>query len=174
MSALRTLIQAREGVCWTLGVPTHTTQLVTTFTDQLLEEGLVERILSLLGSITVEAELDKLSKGRAVGGPKHRAKVIELIEEQRSCLADCLFYWACQNPFSKDNTIKIVRHLQNVTMETPAVLAARQGVQVPVGRGQKADVGVVSGYKAVESIECVLFHTLLACFNIGDITPGMV
>ena len=137
-----------------------------------MEEGLVDRVLSLLGNITVEAELEKLSKVRAIGGPKHRAKVIELIEEQRSCLADCLFYWACQNPLSKENTIKIVRHLQKVTMETPAVLIARHGIQVPVDRGQKKDVDVVNGYKAVDSIDCVLFHTLLACFDVGDITPG--
>ncbi len=31
------------------------------------DDGIVDRILLLLDTITVEAELDKLSKGRAVG-----------------------------------------------------------------------------------------------------------
>lgn len=39
ISALRTLIQSREGITWTLGLYEEMTQLVTKFTDELLEEG---------------------------------------------------------------------------------------------------------------------------------------
>lgn len=39
ISALRTLIQSREGITWTLGLYEEMTQLVTTFTDELLKEG---------------------------------------------------------------------------------------------------------------------------------------
>lgn len=41
VSALRTLIQSREGITWTLGLYEDLTQLVTKFTDELLEEGMV-------------------------------------------------------------------------------------------------------------------------------------
>lgn len=40
VSALRTLIQSREGITWSLGLYEDITQLVTKFTDELLEEGM--------------------------------------------------------------------------------------------------------------------------------------
>lgn len=40
VSALRTLIQSREGITWSLGLYEDMTQLVTKFTDELLEEGM--------------------------------------------------------------------------------------------------------------------------------------
>ena len=46
VNALRMLIQAREGRVWTLGLSSDVTQLVTKFTDQLVQEGLVNKILS--------------------------------------------------------------------------------------------------------------------------------
>ena len=125
----------------------------------------MDRILSLLSTITVETELEQLSKGRAVGDPKHKAKVIYFIEEIRSCLADCLLYWAVQNPFSEENTLKLIRHLANVIVETPAVVEAKQ-----VSPRQD----VVYKFSSVGVTECVLIHTLLACFNVGEITPGGV
>lgn len=39
VSALRTLIQSREGITWTLGLYEDLTQLATKFTDELLEQG---------------------------------------------------------------------------------------------------------------------------------------
>jgi len=39
VSALRTLIQSHEGITWSLGLDDDMTQLVTKFTDELLEEG---------------------------------------------------------------------------------------------------------------------------------------
>ena len=43
VSALRTLIQSREGITWTLGLYEDLTQLVTKFTDELLEEGILSQ-----------------------------------------------------------------------------------------------------------------------------------
>ena len=123
----------------------------------------MDRILSLLNTITMETELEQLSKGRAVGDLKHKAKVIYFIEEIRSCLADCLLYWAVQNPFSEENTLKLIRHLATVTVEMPTVREAKQ-----VSPRQD----VVYKFSSVGVIECVLIHTLLACFNVGEITPG--
>ena len=39
VSALRTLIQSREGVTWTLGLNEDLLQLVTSYTDSLRDEG---------------------------------------------------------------------------------------------------------------------------------------
>ena len=112
--SLPSLSQAREGVAWTLGLNTQTTALITSFTDQLFEDGLVGKILSLLDQITVEGELEKLTRGVAVGDAKHRRQLVALIEEQRGCLADSLLYWATQNPFPKQDTLKVMDYLKSV------------------------------------------------------------
>lgn len=141
--------------------------LVTSFTDQLFTDGLVDKILSLLDKIDVQQELESLSKGRAVGGPSHRQQLAELIQEQRTCLADCLFYWACQNPFPKEATLKIFHHLKKLKLTdedssstAPSSLAAPPPSSSP---------GVP---KPLDPVALSLFQTLLACFNIGDITSG--
>ena len=44
--SLRTLIQGRQGVTWTLGTSLEVTELITGYTDELLELGLVDKIIS--------------------------------------------------------------------------------------------------------------------------------
>lgn len=44
--SLRTLIQGRQGVTWTLGTSLEVTELITSYTDELLEQGLVDKIIS--------------------------------------------------------------------------------------------------------------------------------
>ena len=149
VSALRTLIQAREGVSWTLGLSPATLNLVTNFTNQLFEDGLVDKILALLTSINVDEELTRLGKGKGVGGPQHRQEIIDFVTEQRTGLAECLLYWACQNPFPEKETLKVLQYLQKVKVEETS-----------------------GGFTHLDSTSLSLFHTLLACFNIGDHTAG--
>jgi nuclear pore complex protein Nup205 len=44
--ALRTLIQGRQGITWTLGTSIEVTELITSYTEELLEQGLVDKIIS--------------------------------------------------------------------------------------------------------------------------------
>ena len=44
--ALRTLIQGRSGVSWTLGASDDITDLISKYTQSLIEDGLVDKILS--------------------------------------------------------------------------------------------------------------------------------
>jgi nuclear pore complex protein Nup205 len=43
---LRTLIQGRQGITWTLGTSIEVTELITSYTEELLEQGLVDKIIS--------------------------------------------------------------------------------------------------------------------------------
>ena len=88
------------------------------FTNELFENGLVEKILKLLDGLSVEGELEKLHKGRAVGDDRHGAQLVDLIEEERSLLAECLFYWACQNPFPSEQTIVQLPLMCSITLGT--------------------------------------------------------
>ena len=163
MTFFSVLLQAREGISWTLGLSGPVVSLVTSFTDQLFADGLVDKILSLLDKIDVEKELESLSKGRAVGSQRHRQQLVELIQEQRTCLADCLFYWACQNPFPKEATLKIFHHLKKLKLTDgdSSVLGA------PPFSSSSAGVP-----NPLDPVALSLFQTLLACFNIGDISAG--
>ena len=141
LRALKMLIQAREGVSWSYELDGNVSTLIMNFTNELFEDGLVEKILKLLKDVTVEGELAKLHKGRAVGGERHKAQLVDLIEEQRSLLAECLFYWACQNPFPSEQTIVLLHHLKNSPAQTDGML---------------------------DNVTLTLFMTILYCFNIGE------
>lgn len=45
VNSLRALIQSRDGRTWTLGLSSEIVSMTTSFTDQLVEEGLVDKIL---------------------------------------------------------------------------------------------------------------------------------
>ena len=174
VASLRTLIQAREGVSWSLGLKQATVNLVTAFTDELFTDGLVKKILDLIDTISVKDELEKLEKGRAIGDARHRQQIIDYVNEQRSCLADCLLHWACQNPFPKDETLQLYRYLQRMKLEP---VQEEGGTQSAGGMGSKvrSKAGVVGGAKEAVHLDIVglaLFNALLACFNIGDSTSG--
>ena len=175
VSALRTLIQAREGVAWTLGLNPALVNLVTSFTDQLFHDGLVKKILKLLETISVEKELEELSKGRAIGSERHRQQIVDFIEEQRSLLAECLLFWATQNPFPKDETLRVFHHVRKLKLDTPKVTAAQStGAQKSAGIfGSQQEQGTKEElYKPLDVISLSLFHTLIACFDIGELTAG--
>lgn len=170
VSALRTLVQAREGVAWTAGLSPTVVTLVTGFTEQLFEDGLVGKLLHLLDTITVEGELSTLAKARGVGGAQHRQQIVDLVTEQRSGLADCLLYWACQKPFPKAETLKVLGCLQKVRVDTPSSGSAGSGVGATPIPGQH---GTGKEYACMRPTSLSLLLTLLACFNVGEDMPGI-
>ena len=163
VSALRTLIQAREGVAWTAGLSPAIVNLVMSYTDELFSNGLVVRILSLLNSITVERELSILERGRGIGGPQHKQQVIDLVTEQRNALADCLLYWACQNPLPRAETLKILTYLRKVQVDTPS--RAAHATTLPSQQ-------VSREYGRLTPTSLSLLLTLLVCFDVGENTTG--
>ena len=47
-ACLKTLVQMREGKTWTFGLQHNVVDLVTSFTSDLMNEGLVQKILDVL------------------------------------------------------------------------------------------------------------------------------
>lgn len=99
-----------------------------------------------------------------IGDAKHKAKVVYFIEEIRNTLADCLLYWAIQNPFNESNTLKLIRYLSKISLDTPGVREAAKS------SGENVEKSRV--FANVSTVDCVLLHSLLACFNAGELTPG--
>ncbi|KAK2146220.1 hypothetical protein LSH36_623g00003 [Paralvinella palmiformis] len=114
VSTLRTLIQARKGRTWSLGLPEDILSVIMNFTVQLMNEGLATKILYLMQTLDVTKELDRLQSPqfRALGSPRHRRQVADKIKEIKLTLADCLFCWCCQSPLSKTDTQALISYLQ--------------------------------------------------------------
>ena len=108
------------------------------------------KILNLLNSTSVEREISALEKGRAVGPAHHRRQIVELVQEQRACLSDCLFVWAVQTPPGRDSTLEIIKHLKKVKMDS--------------GGQSSPDVAKVT----VDVVTVSLIMTVMSCFNIGE------
>ncbi|XP_030645807.1 nuclear pore complex protein Nup205 [Chanos chanos] len=121
-NSLRSLIQSRHGKTFTLDLSAELVNLTTRFTDELMSQGLTRQILNLVSQISVTGEFEKLQKERGLGNEKHRKEVSDLIKECRQSLAECLFAWTCQSPLSKDDTLALIGHLENVTAEADGSL----------------------------------------------------
>ncbi|KAL8613661.1 hypothetical protein ACOMHN_029753 [Nucella lapillus] len=137
--ALRTLLQAREGHMWTLGLSQDLVRLITHFTNQLLEDKLVFKILDLIQNLDVSKELDKLQKQRALGAARHKKQVTDLLKEIGQTLGECLFCLACQQPLNQADTLRLLAYLRSCP-----------------GLG---------GDQTMEPVALCLVMTLLACFD---------
>jgi len=115
--ALKDLMQARFGVAWCTDVSNDITQLVTTFTDSLVAEGILRKIIEVLDSLDIAKELDILSKNRALGPPKHHRMVLDLFEEIRMNLAMALFNYSAQSGLPKDVAIQLIRKSMRLQLE---------------------------------------------------------
>ncbi|EAT37498.1 AAEL010526-PA [Aedes aegypti] len=111
VASLKELFQARSGVSWCTDAPHEITQLITAYTDGLVADGVLDKIVDLLGELDVTKELDVLTTNRALGPPKHHRQVLDLFEEIRVLLATCLFNWAAQCGLPRGTTVKLIRYL---------------------------------------------------------------
>lgn len=109
VSSLKDLMQARLGVSWCTDVSNDITHLVTSYTDSLVAEGILKRIIESIEALDIAKELDLLTKNRALGPPKHHRMVLDLFEEIRQNLATTLFNYSAQSGLPKDATIQLIR-----------------------------------------------------------------
>uniref|UniRef100_A0A2K5D2G5 Nucleoporin 205 n=1 Tax=Aotus nancymaae TaxID=37293 RepID=A0A2K5D2G5_AOTNA len=123
-NSLKVLIQSRRGKTWTLELSPELASMITRFTDELMEQGLTYKVLTLVSQIDVNNEFEKLQRERGLGSEKHRKEVSDLIKECRQSLAESLFAWACQSPLGKEDTLLLIGHLERVTVEANGSLDA--------------------------------------------------
>ncbi|CAH1170192.1 unnamed protein product [Phaedon cochleariae] len=114
------LVQARNGVQWSVTLKQDVSKFITDYTNQLMEGGLFTRIFELLRSLDLTKELDKLQQNLALGGPKHRRQVIDLFNEIRYLLAEIVFSWSSQSGLPKDPTIGLINYLREAKIEEEA------------------------------------------------------
>lgn len=62
--------------------------MTTRFTDELMNQGLTKRILTLVSEINVTREFERLQKERGLGNEKHRKEVgARLLSQNHTCTA---------------------------------------------------------------------------------------
>lgn len=111
VTTLKQLFQARQGISWCVDVPQDVINLITVYTDSLIADGILNRILELLNTLDLTQERATLSENRALGPPKHYRQVMDFFEEIRLQLAMTLFCHAAQNGLPRDTTLKLIQYL---------------------------------------------------------------
>uniref|UniRef100_A0A336MB53 CSON014651 protein n=1 Tax=Culicoides sonorensis TaxID=179676 RepID=A0A336MB53_CULSO len=118
VTALKELMQARSGVSWCTDASQEVTQFVTNYTDGLVADGLLDKIIELLEKFDVSKEVELLSNNRALGPPKHHRQVLDLFEDIRVLLATCLFNYSAQSGLPRETVLKLIKHLSKYKPST--------------------------------------------------------
>ncbi|EEC11881.1 nuclear pore complex protein Nup205, putative [Ixodes scapularis] len=110
VNSLRTLVQVTEGRTWTLGLNTDVVATVTKYTDGLKDEdGVFMKVMDLLEKLDLARELDMLQRSKALGGPRYRKQVTDMIQETHQSLAEIVFCWSCQTVLSKEEALRLLK-----------------------------------------------------------------
>ncbi|XP_063595108.1 nuclear pore complex protein Nup205-like [Penaeus indicus] len=116
-NALKTLIQARQGMSWVLLPDNEELSLsITRYLEPILNISLVGRILELIMSMDITKEIELLQQNRALGDAKHRKMVLDKFQAVRSLLAESLFSWAAQTPLKKEECRRLLSFMSKVKL----------------------------------------------------------
>ncbi|KAL7301129.1 hypothetical protein TKK_0006105 [Trichogramma kaykai] len=119
-STLRTLIQARSGCTWITDIPLQLMKQITDYTNNMQEDGLLDRVLFLLEEMDPIKERDLLQKNKALGDAKHTYLVMKLFNDTRQDLADILYMWSAQSQLPYNVMMKLLTILQKCSPELEA------------------------------------------------------
>ncbi|CAN7984284.1 unnamed protein product [Ixodes hexagonus] len=114
VNSLRTLVQVTEGRTWTLGLNTDVVATVTKYTDGLKDEdGVFMKVMDLLEKMDLAKELDMLQRSKALGGPRYRKQVTDMIQETHQSLAEIVFCWSCQTVLTKEEALRLLKFVES-------------------------------------------------------------
>lgn len=109
LNALQSLVQARSGRTWSLKLTRDVTRVINKFTDELKDEGVITQCIEQLSSLDIIAEFDLLQRNRALGSPKYRKQVLDILKEIRQLLADIIFCYSAQCDLNQNEVIKLIQ-----------------------------------------------------------------
>ncbi|XP_067951509.1 nuclear pore complex protein Nup205-like [Watersipora subatra] len=115
-TSLRSLVQARQGRLCSSSISHDMQDLITSYTDQLIGDGILNKILAQLLSFDIDDQMRKMSEQRAIGKAKHHHQVLSLLEETKQSIADTVFYWSCHRQFSKAETQSLLKWLREAKL----------------------------------------------------------
>ncbi|KAF2368756.1 Nucleoporin Nup186/Nup192/Nup205 [Trinorchestia longiramus] len=117
-NAFKTLLQARQGISWTLLEGNEELSLsITRYLKPMLTLNMVDRILEVIGNMDVAKEVEMLQQNRALGDARHRRMVLDKFKSVRTLFAESLFCWSAQTPLEKDDCRRLMAYLSKVKLE---------------------------------------------------------
>ncbi|KAL0280136.1 UNVERIFIED_CONTAM: hypothetical protein PYX00_001520 [Menopon gallinae] len=115
--ALQSLVSARKGFNFSLNCSEAIIDYVTEYTDELMKDGLIPRLLDLIESLDLCKEIELLQQNRALGGPKHHKQVVDLFKSIKQNLALTAFSWAAQCGLPMESTLKLIHLLKTTQIQ---------------------------------------------------------
>ncbi|EEB19194.1 conserved hypothetical protein [Pediculus humanus corporis] len=115
--ALHSLVAARKGFNFSSNCSEEVSDFVTAYTDELMEDGLISKLLTLVDTLDLYKEIELLQQNRALGGPKHHKQVIDLFNSIKQNVAFTIFIWSAQCGLPKDPTLKLIHLLKRTKIQ---------------------------------------------------------
>lgn len=119
VTTLEQLFQARHGISWCTEAPQYITTFITNYTDALVADGLLNKIIDLLEQLDSTPELPFSSENRALVPSKYHRQVLDCFEEIRVQLATSLYCWAAQSGLPRNTTLKLIQYLAKFPTDDP-------------------------------------------------------
>ncbi|XP_020717403.1 nuclear pore complex protein Nup205 isoform X2 [Ceratitis capitata] len=153
VQTLRDLFRATNGISWVTEVPKEVSNLVTSFTQNLVNQyNILERIVSLLEELDISNEIVILTKNRALGSKKHQNQVQQLYSDIRMSLASSLFYWSAQRGLPKEIVSKLIKNISNYAQVQSSGIVDDTTLKVLFALLYACDTSVLMKYEAPTNI----------------------
>ena len=116
-NAFKTLVQARQGLSWTLLEGNEELSIsITRYLKSMLNLNMMDKILDAITSMDLTKEVELLQQNRALGDARHRKMVLDKFKSVRSLFAEVVFCWSAQTPLDKDECRRIMAFLAKVKL----------------------------------------------------------
>ena len=114
INCLKMITKAISGATWCADLNPEVQTFLNGFVDDLVNDGLIEKILSTLCTFEPSAQFEKLRAQKALGDFKHRQIVSQLLENIISGLSESVYNIGCQMSLSIQDSTKVINFLKAV------------------------------------------------------------
>ncbi|XP_059051373.1 nuclear pore complex protein Nup205 [Achroia grisella] len=108
VQALKELVMARDGVCWSINAREEIVNYVSRYVEQLVGDGLEGSVLDALRRYSLEAELQLLQANRALPPHRHHVRLVATIHHTRKLLAGVVFAASAQRGLNRDILLRLL------------------------------------------------------------------
>ncbi|KAL5110330.1 hypothetical protein TcWFU_004970 [Taenia crassiceps] len=136
VGSLNSIIKRRTGRIPLSDPPSRDVgNVISSFTDDLWQSGLLKNILSFLGKFNVESELKRLETARVLDSRQHRRDIRRLLTEIRNRLAESVMLWSAQTPLSPPEMAQVLTHLVGPKSSIGVGVDIEAHVSLPLDHG---------------------------------------
>ncbi|KAH9283133.1 Nuclear pore complex protein [Echinococcus granulosus] len=109
--------------------------IISSFTEDLWQTGLLKNLLTFLSKFNVESELKRLETARVLDSRQHRRDIRRLLTGIRNRLAETVMLWAAQTPLSSSEMAQVLAHLIGSKSSFEVGVDLEDDVSLPLDHG---------------------------------------